>query len=71
MFVEASAVETAHPDRETRLLSYMKLLDMPPGLAITFHALKLAKGVSGLILPGANLQRVRTEDRGNKNLPLC
>jgi len=36
------------------LISYMKLLDIPLGLIINFHALKPAEGVSRLILPGAN-----------------
>jgi hypothetical protein len=37
----------------------MKLLDIPLGLIIHFHALKLTEGVSGLILPGAKLASVR------------
>ncbi|NLY02680.1 MAG: hypothetical protein GXY83_42030 [Rhodopirellula sp.] len=39
-----------------KLLSYMKLLDIPLGLVISFHALKLTEGVARLILPGANLE---------------
>ena len=54
LFVEAKAVETVHPIHKAQLLSYMKLLDIPLGLIINFHALKLTEGVSRLILPGAN-----------------
>ena len=36
------------------LLSYMKLLDIPIGLLINFHELKLVNGIHRLILPGAN-----------------
>jgi len=33
----------------------MKLLDLPLGLIINFHELKLANGLARMILPGANL----------------
>lgn len=54
LFVEAKAVEKILPIHKAQLLSYMKLLDIPLGLIINFHALKLTDGVSRLILPGAN-----------------
>lgn len=54
LFVEVKAVETVHPIHKAQLLSYMKLLDIPLGLIINFHELKLTDGVSRLILPGAN-----------------
>lgn len=38
-----------------QLLSYMKLLDVPLGLLINFHEMKVTDGISRLILPGANL----------------
>ncbi|NLY03215.1 MAG: hypothetical protein GXY83_44770 [Rhodopirellula sp.] len=41
---------------QAQLLSYRKLLDIPLGLVINFHALKLMEGVFRLILPGANLE---------------
>ena len=56
LFVEVKAVETVHPIHKAQLLSYMKLLDIPLGLIINFHALTLTEGVSRLILPGANLE---------------
>jgi len=52
--VEAKAVEEVLPIHKAQLLSYMKLLDIPLGLIIHFHALKLTEGVSRFILPGAN-----------------
>jgi GxxExxY protein len=54
LLVEVKAVETVNPIHKAQLLSYMKLLDMPLGLMINFNVLKLADGVSRLILPGAN-----------------
>jgi len=54
LFVEVKAVEKVHPIHKAQLLSYMKLLDIPLGLVINFHVLKLTDGVSRLILPGAN-----------------
>ena len=54
MLVEAKAVEKILPIHKAQLLSYMKLLDVPIGLLINFHELKLTDGVHRLILPGAN-----------------
>ena len=54
LFVEVKAVEKVHPINKAHLLSYMKLLDIPLGLIINFHELKLTDGVSRLILPGTN-----------------
>ncbi|MCI0332495.1 MAG: hypothetical protein L0228_04645 [Planctomycetes bacterium] len=42
------------PIHKATLLSYMRLLDVPIGLVINFHELKLVDGLSRLILPGAN-----------------
>ena len=56
LFVEVEAVEEVLPIHKAQLLSYMKLLDIPLGLIINFHALKLTEGVSRLILPGANME---------------
>ena len=54
VLVEAKAVETVLPIHKATLLSYMRLLDVPLGLVINFHELKLVDGLSRLILPGAN-----------------
>jgi len=53
VLVEAKAVETVLPIHKAQLLSYMKLLNVPLGLLINFHELKLVNGVHRLILPGA------------------
>ena len=55
LLVEAKAVEKILPIHKAQLLSYMKLMDVPLGLLINFHELKVADGISRLILPGANL----------------
>ena len=54
VLVEAKAVEKLLPIHKAQLLSYMKLLDVPVGLLINFHEMKLTNGVHRLILPGAN-----------------
>lgn len=55
VLIEAKAVEKVFPIHKAQLLSYMKLLDVPLGLLINFHELKVTDGISRLILPGANL----------------
>ncbi len=54
LFVEVKASDAVHPIHKGQLLSYMKLLDIPLGLIINFNELKLADGISRLILPGSN-----------------
>jgi GxxExxY protein len=54
LLVEAKAVEKILPFHKAQLLSYMKLLDVPLGLLINFHELRVTDGISRLILPGAN-----------------
>src|SRR5207247_2065136 len=54
VLVEAKAVEKVLPIHKAQLLSYMKLLNVPLGLLINFHEIKLTDGVHRLILPGAN-----------------
>ena len=54
VLVEAKAVEKILPIRKAQLLSYIKLLNVPLGLLINFHEIKLIDGVHRLILPGAN-----------------
>ena len=51
--VEAKAGEKILPIHKAQLLSYMKLLNIPLGLLINFHEMKLTDGVHRLI-PGAN-----------------
>jgi GxxExxY protein len=54
VLVEAKAVEKLLPIHKAQLLSYMKLLNVPVGLVINFHEMKVTDGISRLILPGAN-----------------
>jgi len=57
VLVEGKAVETVLPVHKAKLMSYMKLLDVPVGLLINFHESKLVDGISRLILPGANVNK--------------
>jgi GxxExxY protein len=54
VLVETKAVEKILPIHKAQLLSYMKLLNIPIGLLINFHEMKLSDGVHRLILPDAN-----------------
>lgn len=54
VLVEAKAVEEILPIHKAQLLSYMKLLNVPVGLLINFHEMKVTEGISRLILPKAN-----------------
>jgi GxxExxY protein len=54
VLVEATAAEKILPIHKAQILNYMKLLDVPLGLLINFHELKVTDGIIRLILPGAN-----------------
>jgi GxxExxY protein len=54
LLIEIKAVEVVLPVHKAVLMSYMKLLNIPLGLLISFHEAKLVDGVSRLILGGAN-----------------
>jgi GxxExxY protein len=54
VLVEAKAMEKILPIHKAQLLSYMKLLNVPLGLLINFHEVKVTDGIRRLILPGAN-----------------
>lgn len=54
LLLELKAVQEILPIHKAQLLSYMRLLDVPVGLLINFHELKLVDGIRRLILPGAN-----------------
>ncbi|HXR04312.1 MAG TPA: GxxExxY protein [Verrucomicrobiae bacterium] len=54
LLLELKSVQEILPVHKAQLLSYMKLLDVPAGLIINFHEMKLVDGVVRLILPGAN-----------------
>ena len=55
LLLELKCVQEIMPIHKAQLLSYMKLLDIPLGLIINFHEMKLTDGVVRMILPGANL----------------
>jgi GxxExxY protein len=55
VLVEAKAVERILPLHKAQLLSYMKLLNMPLGLLINFHEMKVTDGIHRLVLHGANI----------------
>ena len=54
VLVEAKAVEKVLPIHKAQLLSYMKLQNVPVGLLINFHEMKVTNGIHRLILSGAN-----------------
>jgi hypothetical protein len=39
---------------QAQRLGYMRLLDVPLGLVLTFHKIRLVNGLSRMILTGAN-----------------
>jgi GxxExxY protein len=54
LLLELKCVQETLPIHQAQLLSYMKLLNVPLGLIINFHEMKLVDGVVRMILPGAN-----------------
>ncbi|HEX3657934.1 MAG TPA: GxxExxY protein [Pirellulales bacterium] len=54
LLVELKAVEEVHPVHKAQLLSYMKLMNIPLGLLLNFHEVKLVDGISRLVLRGAD-----------------
>ena len=54
LLVEAKALQNVLPIHKAQLLSYMKIMDVPLGLLINFHEMRLTDGVHRLMLPGAN-----------------
>jgi GxxExxY protein len=56
LLLELKCAQEVLPIHKAQLLSYMKLLDIPLGLVINFHEMKLTDGLVRMILPGANRQ---------------
>jgi GxxExxY protein len=54
LLLELKSVQEILPIHKAQLLSYMKLLNIPIGLIINFHDMKLTDGIVRMILPGAN-----------------
>jgi GxxExxY protein len=65
LLLELKSVQEVLPVHKAQLLSYMRLLDVPIGLLINFHEVRLVDGVHRLILPGANSESP-TEERANE-----
>jgi GxxExxY protein len=68
LLLELKCVQAVLPIHKAQLLSYMKLLDIPLGLIISFPELKLVDGVVRMILPGANRESgsLNRRKRGNE-----
>lgn len=54
LILELKAVVEVLPIHKAQLLSYMKLMDVPLGLLVNFHDLRLVDGVHRMILPGSD-----------------
>lgn len=54
LLLELKCVQEVLPIHKAQLLSYMKLINIPIGLVINFHEMKLVDGIHRMILPGAN-----------------
>jgi GxxExxY protein len=54
LLLELKSVREILPIHKAQLLSYMKLLNVPIGLILNFHEVRLTDGITRLILPGAN-----------------
>ena len=54
VLIEAKAVAKVLPIHKAQLMSYMKLLNVPLGLLINFHEIKLVDGAHRMMLPGAD-----------------
>lgn len=62
LLVEVKAVEGILPIHKAQLVSYLKLLDVPLGLLINFHELRLVDGVTRLFIPGSHQSELMTDD---------
>lgn len=54
LLVEVKYVQDRHNIHKAQLLSYMKLLNVPLGLLITFFEVRVTDGVSQMVLHDAN-----------------
>lgn len=71
LLLEIKAMKEIEPIHEAQLLSYMRLLDIPLGIILNFHAPTMGKGIRRLILKASTEQedlhvpeilRIHTED---------
>jgi GxxExxY protein len=54
LLLELKAVDNILPIHKAKLLTYMKLMNIPVGLIINFNELVLKNGIFRMLLPGAN-----------------
>ena len=54
LLLELKAVENILPIHKAKLLTYMKLMNIPIGLIINFNEMVLKNGIFRMILPGVN-----------------
>jgi GxxExxY protein len=54
LLLELKSIQEILPIHKAQSLSYMKLLNVPIGLIINFHEMKLVDGIVRMILRGAN-----------------
>jgi GxxExxY protein len=54
LLLELKAVESIMPIHQAKLLSYMKLMNVPVGLVINFHEVRLTDGIRRMILKGSD-----------------
>jgi GxxExxY protein len=55
LLLELKAVEKILPIHKAKLLTYMKLMNIPLGLVINFNEMILKDGIFRMILPGSNI----------------
>ncbi len=58
LILELKSVDEVLPIHKAQLLSYLKLLDVPLGLLINFHELRLVDGAHRMILQDADATRI-------------
>jgi len=55
LLLELKAVEKILPIHKAKLLTYMKLMNIPLGLVMNFNEMILKDGIFRMILPGSNI----------------
>ena len=71
LLLELKCVQEVLPIHQAQLLSYMKLLNIPLGLIINFHEMRLVDGVVRMILPGANREAYAGWNRRKRRKRRC
>ena len=66
LWLELQCAQEVLPIHKAQLLSYRKLLDIPLGLFLHFHEVKWTDGIVRMILPGANREETKEEQKETK-----